>query len=583
MSGIESTEPAAGDGGHMQGVLRAVLVADAAGYSRLMPEDPAGTVVSLNWHRARMRDIVQRNNGSIAGFPGDYLLAMFAAAGDALASAMEFLSQDEAGGPVPLRFRIGLDIGDVFEQSGDVLGVAVNIATRLQQSAPIGGIVMSQSFRQSLPGKLRVPVHDIGELNLKNVEEPVRAFELRLSEPPPQPRASAGPGAGRPPADTGRERRPRIYIRQFRALGTAERALIFADGLVEELVTTLGVFTEVFRTVHASDPTEGGADYEIAGNVRNGDRLRITCQLIDRSVGQTLWADRFDFGNDASYDAQERIAVAVINALQLKLTDGETASLWSSRPTSLPAWEEFHRGRMCEARYTRDSNARAKLHFARAMELDPDFVPAVVALGFSHLDAVRLGWSADNETDLERASHFARLAIGKDRSDPYAIALLAYVERAQGMLEQSVATMESAVRIAPRNGELVAYFAHLLWINGDMAAAIGQSRRALELTPQPGSWIEANLGLSLLWDGRHAEAERVFESVIAHDPDYVRAYFGLIVTLVRQDKIDRARTIYRSLVRIDPGFQPDTWIVQNPHFNPSDCERFTADLMRAAG
>jgi adenylate cyclase len=572
----------------MQGVLRAVLVADAAGYSRLMPEDPAGTIVSLNRHRARMRDIVRRNNGSEAGFPGDYLLALFAAASDALDSALEFLKQPDGPGGVPLHFRVGLHVGDVFEQSGDVLGVAVNIATRLQQSAPIGGIVMSQTFRQSLPGKLYLPIHDIGELRLKNIEEAVHAFEVRLpgaqqaAQKAETPRSEAK--GDEAPAAIGEpgEARPRIYLRPFRALGKTERAGVFADGLTEELVTTLSVFSDVFRVVHSAGQNQTGEGYEIVGQVRNGDRLRITCQLIERATGNTLWADRFDFGNDASYDAQERIAVAVITALQIKLTDGETASLWSNRPTSLAAWEEFHRARMCEARYTSDSNNRSKAHFAKAMELDPDFVPAIVGLGFSYLDAVRLGWSHDQDQDLQKALHFAELALGKDGNDPYAIALLAYVERAQGKLEQSVATMARAVRIAPRNGELVAYYANMLWMQGHWSAAVSQNRRALDLTPQPSSWIQANLGLALLWDGQPAEAQRVFETVIKTDADYLRAYIGLTVALFRQGRVNEARKVYRELVVMDPGYEPERWIAQNLNFNPKDSEQFMSDLLAAS-
>jgi adenylate cyclase len=358
--------------------------------------------------------------------------------------------------------------------------------------------------------------------------------------------------------------------------------VVFADGLGEELVTTLGVFSDVFRIVHSAEPGETGEGYEIVGQVRNGDRLRITCHLVDRATGNRLWADRFDFGNDASYDAQERIAVAVITALQLKLTDGETARLWSNRSTSLAAWEQFHRARMCEARYTSDSNSRSKMHFAKAMELDPDFVPAVVGLGFSYLDAVRLGWSHDQHQDLEKALYFAELALGKDGNDPYAIALLAYVERAQGKLEQSVATMARAVGIAPRNGELVAYYANMLWMQGNWSAAVSQNRRALDLTPQPSSWIQANLGLALLWDDQPAEAQRVFETVIKGDPDYIRAYIGLAVALFRQGRTNEAKKIYRELVVMDPGFQPEGWLARNLNFNPKESEQFMSDLLAAS-
>ncbi len=574
----------------IQGVLRAVLVADAASYSRLMPEDPAGTIISLNQHRARMREIVRKNHGVEAGFPGDYLLAVFTAASNALKSAVEFLEPFEnPGGEVPLQFRVGLHIGDVFEQAGEFLGVAINVASRLQQSAPVGGIVMSQSFRQSLPGKLRYPVHDVGELRLKNVEEPVRAFELHWQFRTDEGAASP---AGAVPAISDREkpsprsrmieRRPVIHLRPFRALGNAERAVVFADGLVEELITTLSVFSDVFRSVQSAEATHHGEGYEITGQVRDGEGLRITCHLLDRASGNAIWSDRFDFGRDANYDAQERIAVAVITALQVRLTDGESASLWSSRASSLAAWEQFHRGRMCEARYTSDSNRRAKEHFSKAMQIDPEFVSAIVALGFCHLDSIRLGWSADTDGELATAFRLAELAFGKDASDPYAIALLAYVEREHGKLEQSVRTMERAVRIAPGNGELVAYFATMLWMQGDRPGAINQYKRALELIPQPSSWIRTNLGLVMLADGRIQEAQEIFGNVIASDANYVRAHMGLIITLVRKARIDEARERYRSMILIDPGFQPVPWISRNLFVDPKESEQLVADLLVAS-
>ncbi len=571
----------------MRGVLRAVLVADAAGYSRLMPEDPTGTIISLNRHRARMRDIVRRNNGSEAGFPGDFLLALFPSTSDALAAATEFLAQqDEPVGQVPLHFRVGLHVGEIFEHSGDVLGVAVNIAARLQQSAPIGGIVLSQTFRQSLPGKLHMPTQDIGELNLKNIDDPVRAYVMQFSgSTEVAAKAEVSPKETRARSNevtAAEKRRPKILIRPFRALGKSERALIFADGLVEELVTTLSVFSDVFRVVRSGDQDDAKDGYEIVGQVRNGDRLRITCHLIDRDTGSTLWADRFDFGQDASYDAQEQIAVAVITALQLKLTDGDTAGLWSNRTTSLAAWEQFHRARMCEARYTSESNSRSKLYFAKAIELDPDFVPAIVGLGFSHLDAVRLGWTKDQDGDLDKARLLARQALAKDPADAYAIALMAYVERAEGKLDQSVATMARAVQIAPHNGELVAYYANMLWMQGQWSAAVSQNRRALQLTPQPTSWIQSNLGLALLWDGQAEEAQRLFETVVRSDPDYMRAYIGLIVALVRRQRIEEARQVFATLRVRDPGFQPKAWIAENLNFNPTDFEQFMSDLLAAS-
>jgi pentatricopeptide repeat protein len=122
----------------------------------------------------------------------------------------------------------------------------------------------------------------------------------------------------------------------------------------------------------------------------------------------------------------------------------------------------------------------------------------------------------------------------------------------------------------------------MLWMQGDWSACVSQNRRALDLTQQPSSWIQANLGLALLWDGQATEAQRVFETVIRSDSDYVRAYIGLAVGLLRQGRPDEARKVYRDLMVIDPGFQPEGWIARNLNFNLRDSEQFMSDLLEAS-
>lgn len=592
MSGGDTPEDQTLFEGHENGgfnrVLKAVLVADAAGFSRLLPEDPEGTIHSLNRHRVRMREIVAANGGLLAGLPGDFLLALFNTSSDALDAAVKFLKPiGYHPGQVALNFRVGLHVGDVYEQSGDYLGVAINIASRLQVSAPVGGMVMSQTFRDSLPGKPRYPLFKIGNLDLKNIDEPIAAYEMRLGESSSSPDSSVEDTPPRSNADTSAAQvktphtKPTILVRPFRSMGDTTRAAVFADGLCEELITTLSVFSDVFRSVDELSESSDGAAYEIRGQVRNGDRLRITCHLVDRRDGQALWSDRFDFGNDASYDAQERITMAVITALQIKLTEGESAQIWSSRTTSLAAWEQFHLGRMSEARYTSESNRTAREHFNAALKIDPDFVPAITSIGFSHLDSIRLGWSEDPKGSLRQALHCAKLARKLDNSDPYAIALMAYVERAQGDLDKSLQTMAKSVQSAPRNGELLAYYANMLWMQGERENAIKHYRRALRIIPQPPSWIYTNLGLALMTDDEIDDALGLFASVVENDPDYLRAHIGLVVAHSRKGNMQAAKESYRAILSIDPTFRPENWIAQSQFSDRSDAARFVADLKAA--
>ncbi len=534
-----------------------------------------------------MKQVVTANSGRMVSSPGDFLLALFNTSRDALDAAVSFLQCDEPhGSRVKLKFRVGLHVGDVFEQGGDYLGVAINVASRLQQAAPIGGLVASQTFRDSLPGNSKFPMTPVGLLNLKNIDEPINAYEMRLvDDHDPEVADTATADEDEPPASDilaeGGDGKPTIVVRPFRVMGDAPRAAIFADGLFEELLTTLGIFSDVFRSVEAVGEHLKTDVFQISGHVRNGDRLRITCRLTNRESGDTLWSDRFDFSNDAHFDAQERITIAVVTALHIKLTQGESAQLWSNRSTSILAWEQFHLGRMSEAKYTSASNRSAQGYFRRAIELDQEFVPAIIALGFSHLDAVRLGWSEDEARSVADADACAKGAARIDPIDPYGIALVAYVERARGQFAKSLETMRRSVRAAHRNGELVGYYGNMLWMQGDSQNAIEQYERALSLIPQPPTWIYANLGLALISRGKNKDALAVFERIVAAEPDYVRAHAGLVVAHMRLGRKRRARDCYRVLITIDPGFRPDRWIDQDQFENKEEIGRFITDLRSA--
>lgn len=530
-----------------------------------------------------MRTLVADNHGILAAVPGDFLLALFSTPSDAMKTAVAFLKSTEQFSNVPLKFRVGLNVGDVYEQEGDYLGMAINIAARLQEVAATGNLVMSRTFRDSLAGLLEYPIMKIGDLSLKNIAEPVEAYELRFDN------TEAGVSAflrdtGNKTArsveipEIGELDRPAIIVRPFNVAGDVERAAIFADGLFEELVTSLGVFSEAFRSVSNPSQSARNADYEISGQVRNGDRFRITSHLVDLRSGDTIWSDRFDFAPDATYDAQERITIAVITALQLNLTEGESAQIWSRRNTSLIAWEKFHLGRIHESKYTREANQEARKFYREALEIDPEYYPAMTALGFSYIDSIRLGWSGNNEESLKKAVKYAKIASKLSSNDPYTLALLAYIERAEKKFDLSLKTMRRAVKAAPRNGELIAYYANMLWMHGENERAINQYKRSLTLIPHPPSWIFTNLGLALISTGDIHGALQIFQSVVKNDPDYVRARAGLVVALVRMGQLDAAKESYRMIDLIAPEFDPQDWLDLDQFKDVDQISRFVTDL-----
>jgi adenylate cyclase len=287
--------------------LAAILVADVAGYSRLMSLDERATVADLDAARALFRARVEasRSRGRVIDTAGDSVLAVFDTATGAVGAAVaiqEELARLFAGAPEErrMRFRIGLHLGDVIEKAdGTVYGEGVNIAARLQELAEPGGITVSESIRTAVRGAAGTSFVDQGPQSLKNIGEPVRAYLVRLdrgSAPEPAP---AGPTA-LPLPD-----RPSIAVLPFTNLSGDPEQEYFADGMVEDVITELSRFGRLlviarntsftYRVRPRQVARELGVHFVLEGSVRRaGDRVRVTAQLIDGETGRHVWAERYE-------------------------------------------------------------------------------------------------------------------------------------------------------------------------------------------------------------------------------------------------------------------------------------------------
>ncbi len=329
--------------------LAAILAADVAGYSRLMGADEEGTHERLKTHlRELIEPKIREYQGRIVKNTGDGLLAEFGSVVDAVRCAAEVQRGmiDRNGDEVDerrIQFRIGINLGDVIADSDDIFGDGVNIAARLEALAEPGGICISRTVRDQIRDKRPYRLEDLGEVSVKNIARPVRAYLLRpeaIADMPPAPLPSDAP---KPHAFMA----PRlsIVVLPFANLSDDREQQYFADGITEDLTTDLSriagmlvisrntAFTYKDKRIDTRQiGHELGVRYVLEGSVRrSGNQFRVSAQLIDAEADAHLWADRFDRDADDLFVLQNEITSRIAFALNRELIAAEAA-----RPTEHP-------------------------------------------------------------------------------------------------------------------------------------------------------------------------------------------------------------------------------------------------------
>lgn len=574
--------------------LVTVLTADAVGFSRRMGANESAAVVATLQCRTLFGEIVGRFGGRLVGTPGDFVLAVMGSSLEALDAAIEIqvrLAERNLLVDPALRaeYRIGIGLGDVYEHDNDILGDAVNVAARLQAIAPPGGVVISGAVRDIVGASERLAFQYLGDQALKNLLTPVRAYLVAR-----HPRTETVEDYGAFPSLRNAERppiKPVVEIEPFRPSTGNEEETLFAECMTEELVTLLaGLANSLVIRHHDSKqtmPGGGGQDaprlYRLGGRVHRAmGEVRISAQLFAQGTGEVVWADRFRYRSDDVFDAQEVIAREVITAIQIKLTEGDQAQLWRRGTASVRAWELFQRGHDRERSFTRHGHVQAREFYRAALDLDPAYVNAIVALAFCHLDEIRLGWTEDADRSFAEAETLYWRAVAIDPDCPDCHALLAYIELRRRNDERAVAAMEKAVTMAPRSAELAAYLGYVYETVGRYQDAIAAYDRAMGLSAHFPSWIATNLGFVLCIAGRLHDARRTFLGVTANDPAYVRAHLGQAIAYRRLGLMEDALRASREVTRLDPLFSVEAWMLDRPYADPVINQGLAED-MRSLG
>ncbi len=578
----------------MERRLAAVLAADVAGYSRLMEADERGTLARLMTHRSELIDpAIAKNQGRIIKTTGDGMLVEFQSVVDAVRCAVEIQERmRRRNADVPeeqrLQYRIGINLGDIIFDEGDIFGDGVNVAARIEQLSEVGGICVTQAVHEQVADRVDVAFEDLGEKALKNLSRPVRVW-----------RADLGPGSGaqgmRATAAGPAQQpvvKPSVAVMPFTNMSGDPEQEFFVDGLTEDILTELARRHELFvisrnstfvykgRAVNLREVARTlGAQYMVEGSVRKaGDRLRVTVQLIDTASDTHIWAERYDRRLDDVFDLQDEVTAAIVATLPGRVEAAQHDQLARKKPSSMAAYELVLAAKVLHHRSKRDDNFSALDLITRAVALDPDYAHAhawrACILGQSWV----YGWCTDKDgtfTEMLRELDRA-LALDDNDADVHRILAASFVNRND--LTRARYHQERALALNPNYDLVVVQQGELLTWLGRPEEGIEWILKAMKLNPHHPERFWSHLGRAHFTARQYGEAIGAFmhmskTDVLQHA--FLAAAYGWLGD-------GTAAEAHAGRIRaLDPDFDAATFLATMHYQDADDLDHLREGLARA--
>ncbi|MGB5544003.1 MAG: adenylate/guanylate cyclase domain-containing protein [Gammaproteobacteria bacterium] len=527
--------------------LAAILSADAVGYTKLMAADELATMETLNSYRSLMSGLVRQHGGRVVDMVGDNLLAEFPSAVDAVQCAMEIQRQLAVQNellPVErqMRFRIGINVGDLIIDGDRIVGDGVNVAARIEATALPGGIAIAQTVLDQVEGKLPIQVTDTGDHELKNVSRRIRIFRLVDGDAGDAP-ANDGRADVSPPMDEhvpGFAGHHAIAVLPFRNLSQDVEQEYFADGLAEDLVASLGALrTYPIISRNSSFSYKGknvdvrkvgkelGAHYIVTGSVRrSGERLRVNAELVDAEGGHQIWSARYDRQLEDIFEIQDQITAEIAGSVGPALSQSEMRHARRRSPKSVDAWSSIHRGMWHLFHRSRDGMDKARAWAQTAIDLQPDASIAYSLICFSHMYDVIYQWTSTPEKSLEMAREAAEKAVALDKEDAMALTAMGFAASFLKQHDRAISVLERAIELNPSSA--IAYWAlgAALAPGGRPDEAIPMVEKAIRLSPQDPLMHEFLFALASAHfaAGRYQEAMRFAQRSLDIEAEQPGAY-----------------------------------------------------------
>lgn len=588
--------------------LAAILAMDVAGYSRLMEADEERTLSDLTAAiDALIAPTVEAHAGRVVKTTGDGVLASFDSAIQAVKCAVEI--QDGLGRQNErvdkarrLEFRIGINVGDIIVKDGDVFGDGVNAAARLEGLAKPGQILISGAAFDQIKKALKLGFKFEGERKVKNFKEPIRVYRV-LAEASAAGRilgvrrqrlvrwAPAGIAAAlvlaagmtwwwqpwTAPIDKASPVRmahklpdkPSIAVLAFDNLTGDPKQEYLADGLSENIIAALSKIPEIFviarnssftykgKAVKVSTVAEDlGVRHVLEGSVqRDGDKVRVTAQLIDALNGHHLWSETYDRKVDDIFAVQDAISKKIVVALQVKLTEGDQAHLRASTTHNLKAWAHSVRANTHLQRFSKDGNAQARELYRKAVDIDPKHAGAWTGLAWTHLIDIRFGYTSSIPASFQQAAAIGKKAIALNPELPELHILFSTLALYQRDYDTAVAQAEHALRRGPQEARVNSLAAQVMLYMGKWQRAADLGTKAIRLSPYARSWYYWAPGRAYSFLGKHEQATTTLKAGLSRaESPFMKSlfHFGLSVAHSEAGQLKEAKSHMQQAVALNP-------------------------------
>jgi adenylate cyclase len=579
--------------------LAAILAADIAGFSRLTGADEDRTLARIRTLRSGLIEpTVVAHNGRLVKWTGDGALVEFKSVVHAVRCAVEIQNAmiDRNADQLlddRIEFRIGIHLGDVVEErDGDLMGDGVNIAARLEGIIEPGAICLSEDAYRQVRSRLDCKVADLGEIQLKNIAEPIRAYAIYVGEIA-EPR-SASSGTSKAPAFSVEPDEPSIAVLPFANMSGDQEQEFFCDGLVEDIITTLSKISGLRVIARNSSfiyrgrsidvrqiARELGSRFILEGSVRkHGDRVRITTQLIDAAHGAQVWAERYDRVIDDIFGVQDEITLILATEMQVKLTEGEQARLRYTTTNNIEAWTAWVEGLTHYRKPpTKESMGRALHCWERALRLDPSSAVLNAMLGFIQCLDARFGWWTEREAALAKAQAYVDTALHLDPECPDAHRTRCTLLFFQRRFEEAATAARRSTELAPNSADVAEIASFVLAPSGYPDEAVDQIEKAMKLSPNYPPYYLGILGNAYHLAGRVDEAISAFKAY-----DDRSSGFGLVDLVIiyqQHGRTEDAKEAAGRLMKARRGFTISSWLDTQFRRDQTQLEQDVASLREA--
>ena len=618
--------------------LTAILSADVEGYSRLMDDSEEATIQTLNSYLNSMTALIGEHRGRVVDTTGDNLLAEFTSVVDAVTCSVEIQRKlDDRNKELPserkMKFRIGVNVGDVVEEEGRIYGDGVNIAARVESMAEAGGICVTGKAFDQVKNKLELGYEFLGEHSVKNIAEPVRVYKVLMDPEAVGKVIGEKRFLGRlsrrtalaaliilvvvavgligwniylhqskkiEPASLDKmahplPKEPSIAVLPFVNMTEDLKQEYLSDGITEQIITTLSKVPRLFVISRTSTyayknkqvkvqqvSQELGVRYVLEGSVqRSGDQVRVTAQLIDAINGKHIWAQRYDRELKDIFKLQDELTLKIANALRVKLTAGEQAALWGkNQPSNLEYVEKLYEGIFYLREFNKEANIKSKQLFKELIELEPDIFRAYVGLATTHVMDVWLGSSNSPRESLGKAIKLCKKAITLDESQDFPHSLLGHIYSMGRKYDMAIKEGKRAIAMNPNSADAYAWLAMTLNYAGRPEEAIDSSKKAMRLSPFPPAYYIMGLGNAYRENGQYEEAIAEYKKCLKLRPNNIQAHKGLALTYALDGRYEEARESWSEVVKIDTAYSVEKFFKVWP-YGPENRERKIVALHKA--